>query len=221
MQWVNGTWRLFNSRYSVPLVRALNSVDTLYAAGCRPRSLAADWLQHVARESNTLADCLARRATDTCVLHRPFPWPTRLLARCDGGTAARAGAGCGWVLWGCPGADDTNAASSWVQLASASWLLPSHSLPLEAEFSGLLSLLRFVIQLIVEGCLDGGLLGEPGESREDRVRASARPQLWPRLAWRAPYAGAAEGHTTEAARTEDRRGATEDESRRATSRRRV
>lgn len=176
VQWANGTWKMFNARYVEPLVRTLDTIEQLYDSACRPMTQAADWFQHISRTENSSADHLARQAEDLCTLHKPFPWPPMLHARCDGGASRRAGAGCGWSLWGCATAEGSTCESSWVHLASSSWILPPYSLPLEAEFAGLLSLLRFVRQVILEGGLRGEKSGD-----------ASRDQLWQRLAWRIPY----------------------------------
>lgn len=66
-----------------------------------------------------------------------------------------------------------------------------HSFPLESEYAGLLSVLRFVLQVIMAGCLDTEMTRVlVVTTREDQARAAARPQLWQRMAWRVPYARA-------------------------------
>lgn len=47
-------------------------------------------------------------------------------------------------LWGCDDTSDPEQETAWTPLASDSWALPAHTLPLEAEFAGVLSALRFV-----------------------------------------------------------------------------
>lgn len=141
---------------------------------------------------NTTADHLARQADDTCVLRQVFPWPRLLQIRCDGGVDNHTGAGCGWTVWGRYNEKAATTESAWVHLASASWALPRHTLPLEAEFAGVLSALRFLRAVVSEG----GLRSREGLSSQAArpvstvlVRASARPQLWPGPMWRLPFVG--------------------------------
>lgn len=149
--------------------------------GCRPRGQGADWLAHIPREENARADQLAGDPHDECRILTPWPWPRHMRVKTDGASSNRR-SGCGWELWGCRDASGVHDDDAWICLAEASWALPSHTLPIEAEFCGLLSSLSFICRLVQEGAMgDGG----PGDApvRPDWIAAAARPRLWAQVAW--------------------------------------
>lgn len=192
VNWVNGVWTLFNARYREPLTRCMHLVSNLRSLGCRPRSRAHDWFAHYPRKQNQEADALARVAGEFCEVRQEFPWPRKLQVRSDGGCSEREGASCGWALWGC-GADlSDESEASWVCLAVASWRLPPHFLPIEAEFAGMICAMNFVYTAVREDAFarpsqasGASHCRDIGASTE-RICAAGRPQVWPRSAWRWP-----------------------------------
>lgn len=75
--------------------------------------------------------------------------------------------------------------ADWTCLASASWELPSYTLPLEAEFAGILTCMVYVTKTVQEGAMgDGGAINK--DMDVGVPLSAARPRLWDRLAWRTP-----------------------------------
>lgn len=180
VKWTNGTWKLFSERYEGPLLQVMAKIAALRDFGCRPMGLGTDWLAHIPRDENRRADQLATSPTDECCLLHPLPWPQHLRVKTDGGSS-RIHAGCGWELWGCHDASGAHDDRGWIRLAESSWLLPTYTLPIEAEFCGLLSFLCFMCRLVQEGAMGDGS-GRHAPVREEWLVAGARPRLWERLA---------------------------------------
>lgn len=160
VQWCNGEWKLFNPRYREPLVNCMDVVAELQVLGCATRGPSWDWFNHIARDQNRRADQLARESKDECEIHADFPWPRLLQIRSDGGVNDVTGAGCGWVVWGCVDSSEAEEEAAWTPLASASWRLSAHPLPIEAEFAGILSALKFLQGVVAAGGLSAGGVAE-------------------------------------------------------------
>lgn len=172
-RWVNGTWRAYNPKFHIPLGMALDSIESLRRSGARPASDNSDWLDYVPRGHSSAADYGARRRPDRCTLEHIFPWPQEPQVRVDGGVSSAGGAGCGWVLWGRAGDGHT---MEWRRIAAGSWPLLEHLTPVETEFLGLISALRFLTAALQAGATERRR--SPGGIDTDYIKAKARPQRW-------------------------------------------
>lgn len=86
-------------------------------------------------------DGLARCRSDWCTTH-----DSQMFG--DGSVSEASGAGGGCALWGCGSNLDGNPTRQWRRPARASWLLPCGVLPIEAQFCGTLSALRFLMAVL-------------------------------------------------------------------------